>query len=80
MGYLELGIIFVGSIGAALLLGTGAALLRFRRTGTFPGQPADADHTDTAQAVRGARIKMSLGAVLAVAGVMTLLSVLSRQP
>ena len=65
MGYLELFIIFLGSIGLALLLGTGAAYLRYRRTGTFPGQPEDADAAATEAAARGARLRMAFGALLA---------------
>lgn len=76
MGYLELGIIFGGSIGAALLLGTGAAVLRYRRTGAFPGQPEGATAEDTAAALRGARIKMGFGALLTALGVIILASVL----
>jgi hypothetical protein len=76
MGYLELGIIFFGSIGAALLLGTGAAMLRYRRTGAFPGQPADAVEEDTALAVRAAKRRMVFGALLTAAGAMALASVL----
>ena len=75
MGYLEIGIIFVGAIGAALFLGTGAALLRYRRTGAFPGQPADADPVRTSGAIRGSVIKMVLGGALAAAGVRMLYSV-----
>ena len=76
MGYMELGIIFFGSIGAALLLGTGAALLRYRRTGEFPGQPEDAPPEDTAQAVRAAKVRITFGTLLLIAGAWTLASVL----
>ncbi|QBI21680.1 hypothetical protein ER308_20315 [Egibacter rhizosphaerae] len=65
MGYLELFVIFLGSIGLALLLGTGTAYLRYRRTGSFPGQPEDARPEATAAAVRGAKVRMVLGAALA---------------
>ena len=65
MGYLELFVIFLGSIGLALLLGTGAAYLRYRRTGVFPSQPADADAETVASAARGARLRMAIGALLA---------------
>ena len=75
MGYLELSIIFVGAIGLALVLGTGAALLRYRRTGAFPSQPADADEATHAAAVRGSTVKLVLGAALTVAGVWMLVRV-----
>lgn len=77
MGYLELGIIFVGAIGAALLLGTGTAYLRYRRTGRFPSQPEVSGQWDTDAAVRGAKLKMVLGALLAVAGLAVLAAVLT---
>lgn len=38
--YTELFIFLVGAVGAALAVGTGAALLRYRRTGRFPGEHA----------------------------------------
>lgn len=38
-GYLLVFYWTVAALGGALFLGTGAALLRYRRTGTFPGQP-----------------------------------------
>lgn len=77
MGYLELGILFGASVGAALLLGTAAAVLTYRRKGTFPGQPEDATETDTAAALRGARQRMVLGATLTVVGLVTLVAVLT---
>ena len=76
MGYLELGIIFLGSVGAALLLGTGAAWWRFRRTGVFPGQPEEASAEETAQALRGVRVRIAFGAALLAAGAWTLAAVL----
>lgn len=58
------------AIGAALVLGTGAALLRYRRTGLFPGQPTDAEGNPTTQpSVRTAVGKVVLGLALAVWGV-----------
>lgn len=77
MGYFELGIVLVGSVGAALLVGTSAALLRYRRTGAFPGQPEEASTEDTAAAVRGAKIRIVLGAALAAAGAAALAAALS---
>ena len=75
MGYLELSIIFVGAIGLALVLGTGAALLRYRRTGAFPSQPADADDAAHAAALRGSAVKLVLGTALMLAGVWMLFRV-----
>ena len=64
MGYLELLVIFLGSIGLALLLGTGAAYLRYRRTGVFPGQGEDTDAETVAAVARAAKGRMFLGAAL----------------
>lgn len=71
--YTELFIFLVGAVGAALLLGTGAALLRFRRTGAFPGEEPDA-HVAPAQ-VRGAAVKCVLGAIIIAGALMTLAAV-----
>lgn len=66
MGYLELFVIFLGSIGLALLLGTGAAYLRYRRTGVFPNQSEDTDAETVAATARSARLRMAFGALLAL--------------
>ncbi len=50
-------------IGAALLLGTGTALFRYWRTGTFPGQPEGAEASLTS-----AWVKVALGVVLVLWG------------
>lgn len=60
--YTELFIFLIGAVGAALLLGTGAALLRFRRTGAFPGEDPGAP-VEPSQ-VRGAAVKCVLGAAI----------------
>lgn len=61
------------AVGTAIALGTGAALLRYRRTGTFPGQPTD-DHGEPVAppAVRTAWVKVGIGVVLAVWGLASL--------
>lgn len=68
--YTELFIFLVGAVGAALFMGTGAALLQFRRTGSFPGerpQESDEQVAPTAHSrVRGALMRCLLG--LAVLG------------
>ena len=61
------------AVGAAVVLGTGAALVRYRRTGTFPGQPLDEDGTPLAPpALRTAWTKVAIGVVLAVWGLASL--------
>lgn len=64
-GYLQIGALFLAASGAALFLGTGAALLTYRRTGAFPGQPAD---DPAAPSVRTAVVKVVLGAALIALG------------
>ncbi len=57
------------AVGAALALGTGAALLHYRRKGVFPGQPLDDDGKPLTQpSVRTAIAKVALGVALAVWG------------
>lgn len=55
----------LGAVGAALAVGTIAALLRYHRTGTFPGQEDDAADVSTARIV-GLWLRVLVG--LAVAG------------
>ena len=63
------------AIGAALLGGTGLALLHYRRTGSFPGQPAATAKGEPAQASpRTAVAKCVIGAVLIVWGALSLLA------
>ncbi|MFP5310610.1 MAG: hypothetical protein ACLGIR_13650 [Actinomycetes bacterium] len=62
-----------GAVGAALALGTAAALLRFHRTGAFPG----ADPSQEPQEVSTGRIvalwvRVVVGAVLATYALVTL--------
>ncbi len=75
MGYLEIAIIFVGAIGAALVLGTGAALVRYRRTGAFPNQPTDASPEAVRGALRGSVLKLVIGVALVAAGLRMLAGV-----
>lgn len=46
--YAEIALFLVLAVGAALFFGTGAALLRYRRTGLFPGEDQEAAHGDAA--------------------------------
>lgn len=62
------------AIGAALLGGTGFALLQYRRTGRFPGQPdAGRKGQPTTASPRTAVVKCVVGAVLIVWGATSLL-------
>ncbi len=56
----------VGAVGAALVIGTLAALVRLRRDGTLPGQPADAGPPD-ARTVRALWLRVVVGAAVAAA-------------
>ena len=58
------------ALGGALVLGTGAALVTYRRTGRFPAQPEGAK-----PAVAMAWVKVTVGLVLAVWGIATLDSI-----
>lgn len=58
---------FLVGIGAALVVGVGLALLRYRRTGRFPGQPEDAEPS-----LVSAWVKFALGAAMVVWGLATL--------
>lgn len=65
----------VVAIGVALLGGTGLALLHYRRTGAFPGQPAvSAKGQPTQASPRTAVAKCLVGALLIVWGVASLLA------
>lgn len=54
------------AFGASVGLGTGAALLHYRRHGRFPGQPPERDVTRAG--VRAAKVKVVIGLVLALWG------------
>lgn len=65
--YIEL---FLVAVGAALFVGTGLALLAYRRTGAFPGQPvADEDGRHVTPSVGTAIVKTVVGALLLLVGV-----------
>lgn len=66
--YGRIGLWLVTAFGAALFGGTGLALLSYRRTGAFPGQPAEADVSP-----RAAVVKCVAGFVLLVGGLAALL-------
>ncbi len=55
----------VGAIGAALTLGTLAALVQLRRTGTLPNAPEGAGDPSPAD-VRRLWVRMVIGVVVAV--------------
>lgn len=58
------------AIGGALFLGTAAAVLRYRRTGTFPGEAGEAGaaHIPSGRVLRRATVRCVLGLCLAMAG------------
>ncbi|MEX2504224.1 MAG: hypothetical protein WD378_05195 [Egicoccus sp.] len=67
------GFLLVGSfaaVGAAMALGTLAALVRYRRTGEFPG--ATADEPVTRGRIVALWVRIGVGAVLAGIGVVAL--------
>lgn len=67
------GFLLVGSfaaVGAAMALGTLAALLRYRRTGEFPG--VGADEPVTRGRITALWVRVGVGAVLAAIGIFAL--------
>jgi hypothetical protein len=60
------------AIGTALLGGTGLALLHYRRTGSFPGQPNDESSGSERVSPRTAVTKCVVGALLLVWGMLSL--------
>ena len=57
------------ALGAAMFFGTGFAMLTYRRTGLFPGQPVDDDGLPAQEpSITGAWVKVSLGLVIGVWG------------
>lgn len=54
------------AFGSAIALGTGAALLHYRRHGRFPSQPPEREVTRSA--LLTAKVKLALGVVLALWG------------
>lgn len=63
----------VGAVGAALVVGTLAALVRLRREGSLPGQAPEEGPPD-AGTVRALWARIVLGSVLAVISVASLAS------
>lgn len=61
----------VGAVGAAMALGTIAALASYRRTGLFPGQDDPAD-TPTRGQVVALYGRIAVGVALAAVGVFAL--------
>lgn len=73
MGETSWAFLLVGSfaaMGAAMAVGTLAALLRYRRTGTFPGSDLPAEVSPGK--VVSLWIRVGVGAVLAVVGVVAI--------
>lgn len=70
--------LIVGSfaaLGAAMAAGTLAALLRYRRTGTFPNQDPDVPAEPlTQRQIVGLWVRIAVGATLAAAGVVALIT------
>jgi hypothetical protein len=65
--------LLVGSfaaLGAAMAVGTLAALLRYRRTGTFPGHDGPAELTSGK--LTALWIRVAVGVVLAIVGVIAI--------
>ena len=63
------------AIGAALFLGTAAALVRYRRTGTFPGgQAADGGHAPTRRETTRVVVRCTVGLALAAGGTVGLIT------
>lgn len=61
----------LGAAGAAMTLGTLAAIVRVRRTGTLPGQPDDAPPPPPGTE-RRLWVRVVLGAVVAVTAALVL--------
>ena len=73
MGETSWAFLLVGSfaaVGAAMAIGTLAALLRYRRTGTFPGsdEPAELGR----RKIVALWVRVAVGVVLAIIGVIAL--------
>lgn len=57
------------ALGAAMAIGTGLALLSYRRNGVFPGQPVDEEGVPVGTpSIRSAYIKIGLGLVVGLWG------------
>lgn len=64
--YRLIGALMVFALGASLLLGTGAAMVRVKRTGKAPGQ--DREHAAPV-ATPGVLVRLTIGALIAAGGV-----------
>lgn len=64
--YVVLFWLLAAAVGAAMALGTGAALYQWRRTGRMPAQ---AESEAEAPSVRALGVRAALGVVVTVAGV-----------
>lgn len=74
-GYLLVLYWTVVALGGALFLGTGAALVRYVRTGSFPGQSAEQETGRPATALRRAVLRCGVGFAVAFAGIAGVVSV-----
>ena len=63
----------VGAVGAALAVGTVAALVRLRRDGRLPGQPPGAPPPDE-RTIRALYLRIIVGVVVAMTAVASLAS------
>lgn len=66
MSELQLLVGLIGAVGLALLIGTLAALVTYRRSGTFPGWPDEPDAPDPATRVRAVIARAVAGALITV--------------
>ena len=69
MSELQLLVGLVGAVGLALLVGTVAALVTYRRTGTFPGWPDGPDAPDPSTRVRPVIARAVAGGALTVVAI-----------
>jgi hypothetical protein len=65
----------LAALGAALAVGTLAAMVRYRRTGRFPGRPEDEAPVEvTTSQLVGLWVRVVLGTALAIWGLVSLSS------
>ncbi len=72
MSELQLLVGLVGAVGLALLLGTVAALVTYRRTGAFPGDPDPAGVDQ--RRLRGVQGKAMIGAAVTLAAALVIIA------
>ena len=75
MSELQLLIGLVGAVGLALLGGTAAALLTYRRTGVLPGTPPEERPAALRRQVRVVQRRAVLGGVIAFGAVALMVAV-----